>query len=292
MKKSKVKLIAYDIAAVASASLLFAAAMNMFILPAGITVGGITGVATIITHFLSLPVGFTIIVLNIPLIILNTRRYGRGFLLRTLIGTMSTSLAIDLATFLPVTVTDPLLCAILGGASMGASLGILLSRGYTTGGTDLVACLIKRKLPRIPTGSLIMLSDAVVVLTSTFVFGGTDRLLYSIVCIFTTSRIADSLLAGSRRAKLALVVTSRPERMTAMISERLGRGTTLLQGVGGYTLEPKQMVMCVVGKGELFFLKQAISDVDRSAFVIVLSASEVLGEGFVSPDGGSYGMFV
>ena len=292
MKKSKVKLIAYDIAAVASASLLFAAAMNMFILPAGITVGGITGVATIITHFLSLPVGFTIIILNIPLIILNTRRYGRGFLLRTLIGTMSTSLAIDLATFLPVTVTDPLLCAILGGASMGASLGILLSRGYTTGGTDLVACLIKRKLPRIPTGSLIMLSDAVVVLTSTFVFGGTDRLLYSIVCIFTMSRIADSLLAGSRRAKLALVVTSRPERMTAMISERLGRGTTLLQGVGGYTLEPKQMVMCVVGKGELFFLKQAISDVDRSAFVIVLSASEVLGEGFVSPDGGSYGMFV
>lgn len=292
MKKSRTKLIAYDVAAVAAASLLFAAAMNMFVLPADITVGGITGVATIITHFINLPVGFTIIILNIPLIILNTRRYGRGFLLRTLIGTISTSLAIDLATFLPVTVTDPLLCALLGGAAMGASLGILLSRGYTTGGTDLVACLIKRKLPRVPTGSLIMLSDAVVVLTSTVVFGGFDRLLYSIVCIFTMSRIADTLIAGSRRAFLAFVVTSQPERMTSMISERLGRGTTMLSGIGGYTLEPRQIIMCVVGKGELFFLKQAISDVDRSSFVIVLGASEVLGEGFISPDGGSYGLFV
>ena len=292
MKKSKIKLILYDIATVAAASVLFAAALNMFILPAEITVGGLTGVATIITMFVNLPVGLTIILLNIPLIILNTRRYGRIFLLRTLIGTLSTSIGVDLLTFLPVTVTDPLLCAILGGATMGLSLGILLSRGYTTGGTDLVACLLKRKFPRIPAGSLIMLSDAVIIISSAIVAKDFDKLIYSFICVFVMSRITDSLIATSRRAELAFVVTSQPERMTSLISERLGRGTTLLSGVGGYSLEPKKIIMCVVGKGELFFLKQAIEEVDSSAFVIVCRANEVMGEGFISPNGGSFGMFV
>ena len=270
----------FDAAAVIAGAVLFSASMNMFLLPAGIVVGGMTGIATIINMFFGVPVGVMIIILNIPLILLNTRYFGKKFFVRTMVGIAATSVATDFITVFPVTVTDPLLCSLLGGVTMGVSLGILLARGYTTGGTDLVACLLKRKRRKLPTGTLIMASDLVVVGVSAILLRSFDGLLYSVISIFTMGKLADLMLDGSQHAELALIISKKPEETAKRISEKLDRGATLLDGKGSYTGEEKRVVMSVVGRRELFLLKEVVSEVDPDAFVIVCQAAEVLGEGF------------
>lgn len=270
----------FDAAAVIAGAVLFSASMNMFLLPAGIVVGGMTGIATIINMFFGVPVGVMIIILNIPLILLNTRYFGKKFFVRTMVGIAATSVATDFITVFPVTVTDPLLCSLLGGVTMGVSLGILLARGYTTGGTDLVACLLKRKLRKLPTGTLIMASDLVIVGVSAILLRSFDGLLYSVISIFTMGKLADLMLDGSQHAELALIISKKPEETAKRISEKLDRGATLLDGKGSYTGEEKRVVMSVVGRRELFLLKEVVSEVDPDAFVIVCQAAEVLGEGF------------
>ncbi|MCI8388661.1 MAG: YitT family protein [Clostridiales bacterium] len=282
MDKSKVRLLLYDTAIVIIGALLFSASMNMFLLPAKIVVGGMTGIATVVNLYVNIPVGIMIILLNIPLVILNTRRFGFMFLVRTLIGTLSTSLAIDFISIFPITITDPLLCAVFGGVTMGASLGLLLSRGYTTGGTDLIACLLKVRFKRLPTGSLIMFSDLAIIVIAAIITREWSGIFYSIISLYVMGRITDLIISGSQRAELALIISSDPEGLTRLISERLGRGATLLDGSGGFTSEPRRVVMCVVGKGELFFLKQAVAGFDPNAFFVICKASEVLGEGFGS----------
>ena len=270
----------FDAAAVIAGAVLFSASMNMFLLPAGIVVGGMTGIATIINMFFGVPVGVMIIILNIPLILLNTRYFGKKFFVRTMVGIAATSVATDFITVFPVTVTDPLLCSLLGGVTMGVSLGILLARGYTTGGTDLVACLLKRKFRNLPTGTLIMASDLVIVGVSAILLRSFDGLLYSVISIFTMGKLADLMLDGSQHAELALIISKKPEETAKRISEKLDRGATLLDGKGSYTGEEKRVVMSVVGRRELFLLKEVVSEVDPDAFVIVCQAAEVLGEGF------------
>ena len=269
----------FDAAAVIAGAVLFSASMNMFLLPAGIVVGGMTGIATIINMFFGVPVGVMIIILNIPLILLNTRYFGKKFFVRTMVGIAATSVATDFITVFPVTVTDPLLCSLLGGVTMGVSLGILLARGYTTGGTYLVACLLKRKFRKLPTGTLIMASDLVVVGVSAILLRSFDGLLYSVISIFTMGKLADLMLDGSQHAELALIISKKPEETAKRISEKLDRGATLLDGKGSYTGEEKRVVMSVVGRRELFLLKEVVSEVDPDAFVIVCQAAEVLGEG-------------
>ena len=270
----------FDAAAVIAGAVLFSASMNMFLLPAGIVVGGMTGIATIINMFFGVPVGVMIIILNIPLILLNTRYFGKKFFVRTMVGIAATSVATDFITVFPVTVTDPLLCSLLGGVTMGVSLGILLASGYTTGGTDLVACLLKRKFRKLPTGTLIMASDLVIVGVSAILLRSFDGLLYSVISIFTMGKLADLMLDGSQHAELALIISKKPEETAKRISEKLDRGATLLDGKGSYTGEEKRVVMSVVGRRELFLLKEVVSEVDPDAFVIVCQAAEVLGEGF------------
>jgi uncharacterized membrane-anchored protein YitT (DUF2179 family) len=280
MKKLKLGVYLYDVAAVVAGAMLFSASMNMFLLPAQIVIGGMTGIATVINLFLNVPIGIMIILLNIPLLILNTWKFGGSFLTRTLIGIVSTSLAIDFILIFPVTITDPLLCSLFGGLTMGAALGILLSRGFTTGGTDLIATLLKLRFKHISTGTLIMVSDLVIIISSAIFTKNYDGIFYAVISIYAMGKITDIILLGSQRAEMAFIISSKPAEISSAISEQLGRGMTLLDGHGGFTQQPKRVIMCVVGKRELFFLKQLISSIDQEAFVIICEAKEVLGEGF------------
>ncbi|MBQ8509244.1 MAG: YitT family protein [Clostridia bacterium] len=269
-----------DAVSVAVGALLFAVSMNMFLLPAGIVLGGMTGVATVINLFWGLPIGLMILLLNVPLLIVNTKRYGMGFTVRTLIGLVSTSTAVDLLKIFPVTVTDPLLCAIFGGLTMGASVGTLVARGFTTGGTDLIASLLKAKWPKISTGSLVMMADLVIIVGAALLTGDYNGIFYSVICIFASGKLMDHFISGASRGGLALVVSSKPETVASAILRELNRGVTLLQGRGGWSGEEKQVVMCVVSRREVFFLKQTVIGCDPGAFIIIGDAAEVMGQGF------------
>ncbi len=286
MTRKKIKNIFYESGIVIIGSVLFAMSLNMFVLPADIVMGGMTGIATVINFFTKFPVGLAIIILNIPLLIANTRVFGGHFLRRTIIGVVATSVAVDTLKIFPITVTDPLMCSILGGVSAGAGMGLMISKGYTTGGTDLAACLLKLKLRRMSTGTLIALCDIVIIVAAALFMGSFDGIFYSLICTWTTGKVMDMMISGSRRASQAFIITGKAEETVKLIFERLDRGVTMMDVVGGYTGEVKRMIMCVVPKNELFYLKEIAVECDPTAFVIIADASEVTGEGFISKAAG------
>jgi uncharacterized membrane-anchored protein YitT (DUF2179 family) len=241
-----------------------------------------TGIATVLNLYFSLPIGLTILVLNLPLMALGARRFGRRFLMRTLIGVGATSLAADTLAIFPVTVTDPLICSALGGITAGASVGILLARGYTTGGTDLVVCLLKPILPRVSAGVLLMLADGVIILGAAALLGDFTGIFYSLICTVTAGKVTDLLLSGARRAAMVYIITDRADAVRAEILSELSGGVTLRDGRGGYSGAPKQVLLCVVGKRELHRLRRIVAAQDAGAFVIVTDAAEVHGEGFAA----------
>ena len=271
-----------DCLALVGGAALFSMAMNLFLLPGGIVLGGMTGIATVLNLYFSLPIGLVILLLNLPLMVLGARRFGRGFLVRTLIGVGVTSLAADCLRIFPVTVTDPLICSALGGITAGASVGILLARGYTTGGTDLVVCLLKPLLPRVSAGVLLMLADGAIILGAAAILGDFTGIFYSIICTVTAGKVTDLLLSGARRAAMVLVITDRADAVRGEILTELSRGVTELDGRGGYSGAPKQVLLCVVSKPELHRLRRIVAARDPDAFVIVADAAEVLGEGFAA----------
>ncbi len=279
-KHEKIKNVLYESGLVIFGSVMFAIAMNMFILPAGIVLGGMTGISTVLNIFFKTPVGITIIILNIPLFIANAYFFGLKFLRRTLIGVVATSIATDVLTFFPITTEDPLMCAILGGAAMGVGVGFMMTRGYTTGGTDLVACLVRIKFKNISMGTIITVADVVIILGAAVISRNFTSIFYSVLCVWAAGRVLDMMISGSKRAGQSFIITEKPDEIVKLIFERLDRGVTVIDAIGGYTGEPKKVVMCVVGRGQVFLLKQLVMECDKQAFVVISPVTEVTGEGF------------
>lgn len=286
MKKINInsKHVLTEIGAILLGSLLFSVSMNMFLLPENIVMGGATGVATILNYLFNMPIGTVIILFNIPLMMLNAKQSGWKFLVRTIIGVFSTSLAIDLlAPIIPVPEQSPMLCAILGGVSMGAGSGLLISRGYTTGGTDLVAWLLKPHFPRLSTGKLILIVDAFIIAISAFVMKSFEGVIYSAVSIYAFSMILDLVIAGSTSAKAAIIFSDKYESISDEVLSSVGHGTTLLHASGGYTKQERPALLCVVKPDELYRIREIVYRNDKNAFMLILDIREVLGDGFSPP---------
>ena len=285
MNKKKISGWISDAVAFFGGAALFGVSMNMFLSPAAdpgkVVMGGVTGIATVI-NFLNdkLPIGVLIIALNIPLLLMNIKVSGFRSMIKTVLGIAATSVAIDLMTFLPYTLEDPLLCAILGGVTMGTGAGLLLTRGFTTGGSDLSAVLLKKRIKWLSTGRLILIIDVIVVVCAAIVMKSFETVIYSSVSIFAYSAAIDAVMGGSEKAKMAILISSKHAEIAEAVSERLERGVTFLHGGGWYTKENKEVLMCVVKRNEEYTLKQLVESIDRDAFMILTDATEVLGMGF------------
>ncbi len=281
MNRKKLTGFISDAVAFLGGAALFGVSMNMFLSPGGVVMGGITGIATVINFLYDkLPIGVMIIALNIPLLVMNIKVSGFKSMVKTVLGIVASSLAIDLTTFLPATLNDPLLCAILGGVTMGTGAGLMLTRGYTTGGSDLSAVLLKNKVKRLTTGRLILIIDVFVVVGAAVVMKRFESVIYSSVSIFAYSVSIDAVMGGSEKAKMAILISDKHDEIAKAVSDNLERGVTLLHGGGWYTKENKEVLMCVVKRNEEFRLKQLVESVDSEAFMILCDATEVLGMGF------------
>ena len=269
-----------EAAVLLAGSMMFGLAVNLFIEPGQITMSGFTGISTTINHFLGTPVGTMMILLNLPLLFLEWRRAGSAGVLRTGIGILCTSLAIDGFSFLRSDFTDPLLCAVFGGLIMGAGGGLLLTRGYTTGGSDLCAFLITRKFRRLTTGRVILFIDVVIVVGSSALMQRWTGLLYSFVAVWCYTTAFDRVLEGFGGAKLVIIVSDQHEKIAQQVSEQMHRGVTLLHGAGWYTKTRRNVLLCVIKRSEQYALTSFVRQADPGAFVILSNASEVLGEGF------------
>ncbi len=281
-KRSKAVSFLIDFIFYAIGSVLFAIAIGMFTSPNNIAPGGITGIATIINYLFDLPIGATMMVLNIPVFIAAGFIIGWEYVIRSVVCLGISSLTVDLLEpVLPVYSGNPLVAAIFGGVGMGVGLAFIFMRGGSTGGTDIVARIVQKFLPHMTQGNLILSIDAMVVMAAGFVYG-LESALVSIITVFVSTIVIDKVLYGMDNGKLMYIITEHVDEVNSAINERLDRGTTLMSARGGYSGAPRDVIMCAVRRNEAYKIRELVRSVDSNAFIIVSDASEILGEGFRS----------
>ena len=261
---------------------LYALAFNWFYAPNHIAYGGFTGVAQIIHTFLGRPsVGTLVFFLNVPLFLLGWKLLGGRLLVSSLYAMTLSSWLIDLLGQLyPFQPMDPLLASIYGGALLGVGLGIIIGQGSSTGGTDLLALLLKLPLPWLPVGKLLLGLDLVVICLSALVFRSLDTALYGLIALYLTAKVMDTVLYGLDTAKVAFIITAQTDRVLDALVYQLERGVTVLHGQGAWSGEEKKVLMCAFKGRQIVAVRKAVKELDPEAFLIVCDAHEVLGLGF------------
>lgn len=269
-----------EIAGVSAGVLLTAVGMDMFLIPNKIAAGGLSGVATILYYLINTPVGAAMLVLNVPLFVVAAYRLGWRFVFHSLYGTVTLSLAIDgLPPFLVVPTQDLLLSCLFGGVLVGLGLGIVFKYNGTTGGTELLAAIL-RTYTGINIGQLLFLVDAVVVIAAGLVFASAELAMYALIAVFVTSWLIDLVQEGLSYTKAFLIISERSVEIAETIVRELNRGATTWPARGVYTGVDKEVLLSVVSRSEVTRLKDIIYQVDPHAFVVLANAHEVLGEGF------------
>lgn len=268
-------------------SALFALGFAMFLIPNDINTGGISGLAMILRELLGFgSIGTLTLVMNIPLFLIGGVKIGKRFFAGSLIGMVLSSVLIDLFALIPFATPEPLIGGLYGGVLCGAGLGLVFMAGASTGGSDILVRLLKKKYRNLPIGSISMMFDALVVLLTGLVFRDISKALYSGVVVFVCGQVIDAVVYRFDYSRVALIISKEHEKIAKAISDQLDRGATYLHGAGSYTHQNIEVVLAVVRKGQLAELKELVMDIDENAFVIVQEAHQVLGDGFAhySPD--------
>lgn len=263
-------------------SVLYAFAFAYFVDPNKISPGGVTGVAAVINYITEcIPTGVAIIILNIPIIFLGFYKIGGKFIIKTIFTTLFSSVMIDIfEKFLPNYGGERLIAAIFGGVLLGLGLGLIMLRGGTTGGTDVLAKVLRIKFPYLSMGRLILTLDGVVIAVAAIVYKDLETALYSIVTIFASSKMLDAVLYGSDKGKLLLIVTNKPKEVANALFDKTDRGVTVVNAKGGYSCEERQLLLCAMRNQEVDSAVKTVKNTDSAAFTIVTVTGGVFGEGF------------
>lgn len=256
-----------------------------FITPYKIVPGGIYGISIVLHHLFGTPVGLTALLFNIPLTIIGTRVLGPRFGTKTVVGFVLTSVFVDLLSFFskfePLVDSDPLLSSVFGGALVGAGVGLIFKSKATSGGSDVIAMIIAR-YTRLPLGQLMMAVDSVIVLVGFVAFGDWRIPLYSWITIFVMGKTIDAVLSGVNYEKTIFIVSDKHQEIRDKIINDLNRGGTFLQGEGMFNGQEKKVIFTVVNRRELAMLEEYINKIDPKAFLTIMDAHEILGQGFKS----------
>lgn len=256
-----------------------------FITPYKIVPGGIYGISIVLHHMFGTPVGLTALLFNIPLTIIGTKVLGPRFGTKTVVGFVLTSVFVDLLSyfseFRPLVENDPFLSSVFGGALVGAGVGLIFKSKATSGGSDVIAMIIAR-YTRMPLGQLMMIVDSVIVLVGFAVFGDWKIPLYSWITIFVMGKTIDTILSGVNYEKTIFIVSDKHMEIRDKIINDLNRGGTFLQGEGMFNGSNKKVIFTVVNRRELAMLEEFINKIDPKAFLTIMDAHEILGQGFKS----------
>lgn len=259
-------------------SAIIALAFNVFLLPNQIASGGVSGISTILLSVLGWEPAYVQWAFNIPLFIAGVVLLGKQFGAKTLVGTLFLPFVVFLTKNIDPWTNDALLGALFGGISVGLGLGIVFRGNGSTGGTDLAAQIIT-KYTGLTLGTSVVLIDGLIVISAALVFD-IERGLYALIALYVTSKTIDLVQVGFGRSKTAMIITNKQEEVREGILNKIDRGVTKLSAYGGFTDNERPVLMCVVDQREFTKLKQLVKSLDPTAFVVVMDASEVLGEGF------------
>lgn len=274
-----------DIAFIAAGAAVYATAVTALTAPNNIAPGGVTGLCTMLNFMFGTPIGLMGFLINIPIILWAVVDIGYKLVVKTMAAIVLSSVLIDLFTgFMPVYRGNPILVAVFSGVGEGLGLSLTFIRGATTGGTDMIARLLERRMPQMSMGKLMLALDGIIVAASAVVFGSIENAMYACIDIFVCTSVIDSILYGTDAGtgKLFYVMSPKVREMGQRVIKELDRTVTYLDSHGGYSNEPGETMLCVVRRFEVFQIQAIIREVDRNAFVIVGDAGQITGEGFKS----------
>ena len=251
---------------------IFALGFDLFLEPNSLNVGGMSGLAMILRELLGFgSIGVLTMLLNV---------LGKKFLFGSLAGMLLSSAFIDLFAVIPAPKTEILLDSLYGGLLVGLGLGLVFLSGATTGGSDIAAKLLRRRFRSASLGKVLLAIDLFIIFLTGVVFRDISRTLYSALPLAVSSVVMDQLLYGLDHSTVALIISKHYQQVSKQIETRLDRGATVLDGSGSYTGQPRPVLMSAVRQRELPELKTIVREIDPDAFVILLPAHQVLGEGF------------
>ena len=249
-------------------------------LPNKVVSGGVSGMSTILYHFAGIPIGISYGAINALLLAIGFKVIGKDFTIKTFICTVILSVLMDVTSKLPPLTNDIFLATFFGAVLYGFGIGLALTNGASSGGTDILSRIIQAILPHMPIGKLIMTVDAFVILISFAIFRRVDLTLYGIVALFVSTFAIDKLIQMLNISKIAFVMTEKGEQIANKLVNTSPRGVTIVDVKGAYTMENKYMLMCALKQKEVVLFQKNILEIDPDAFIIFSESSQIVGNGF------------
>ena len=280
MVQEKVKKTIVEASGTVVGAAIMAFGISSFLLPSQLSSGGVSGIATITYYLLNIPMGVMIMIINIPLFIFAGYKIGKEFFIKSLVGTVSLSLFIDILDKYPPVTTDRFLASIYGGVIIGIGTAIILKVGSSTGGTELVANLIKTYNPYISMSRYLTIIDIVIISLNVIFFRHIEVGLYSAIAIYLYGKMVDIIFEGVYFTKLLIIISDKNEEISEGIKNEIKRGVTGLYGKGMYSNKEKLVLICAVPRGDVYKIKDLARRIDKRSFIVVVNAREVLGKGF------------
>lgn len=255
--------------------------VNLFLVNAQLLSGGATGVALILQYIYSIPSGITVFIINIPLFFISYKMLNKKFTLYTAVGMISLSISLMLTKPLSrlVRVDDLLLYCIYGGLLCGLGYGLVFSRNGSTGGTDIITMVLRKKFSNFEIGKLSFAINCIIVFIGALIFG-LPKALYTLISMFVQGVVVDRVINGFNSKKLLLILTEKEQEIIQYVIKDMNRGVTSLVAEGEYTHELKKMLYIAVTSGQMIRLKNKILRIDPKAFITIIDVSEVNGKGF------------
>ena len=282
MDKKKIKNITLDFAADIVGSFLIAIGIYNFATASEFPVTGITGIAQVLYIYFGLPIGTMTTIINIPIILACVKVLGVKFVVKSLKTLLISNFFMDVvAPLLPIYEGDLMLSSICMGLFAGLGYALIFMRDSSTGGVDFISLTIRALKPHISLGRIIVIVDCALLLVCGILLGGNvDKIIYGLIATYIVSVVVDKVMYGLDAGKVTLIVTEKGYEVAEKIHELTERGATLLKAVGSHTKTDKEVVMCACSYKQMHMVQRAVKEVDSSAFLVMMEANQVRGEGF------------
>ena len=279
-KESKIKKYIYELILIILGSAIMGIGVSLFLLPNQLSSGGFTGISTIFYYLFKLPVGTFNLILNIPFFVFGLFKLGKEFFIKSLIGTISLSFFIDYFDKYQALTGDKVLACIYGGCILGFGTALVLRVYGSTGGTDLVANLVRHYRPNFRTSEIIVVFDIIVVTLNVIIFRKIEIGLYSAVAIYLYGKVIDIFFEGIYFTKMMFIISSKYEEIADKVGKEVRRGATGIYAKGMYSKDNKMMLLCIGSRGEVIKIKQIARKIDPNSFIVISNAREAFGIGF------------
>lgn len=261
---------------------LFALGFDLFLAPHNINAGGLSGIAMVFVHLTRWgSVGWVTLLANIPLFLIGAKSIGKKFFFGSLIGAVALSGWMEVFELIPAVQTEPLLGALYGGVICGAGSGLVFLAGASTGGSDIIVRLLKKRWRNVPIGKIVLGFDSAVVILTGITFRNLTSILYCGITLYVCSQVLDAVVYSFDYSKVAIIISEKYGQIAAGIGEKLDRGVTFLYGQGAYSGKDTKVILTAVKRQQLAELKELVAEIDPNAFVILQESHQVLGDGFV-----------